>query len=117
MVKRARRYLSPVSPNDRLRNRALPALPHPASRCAPKAGGVGPPIDPDRPFVLVMQHPVTTEYGHGMDQINETLEAVASLKMQALVFWPNVDAAGLNVSNTTVSGDIVVVVEALSAHR
>ena len=61
-------------------------------------GGVGAPIDPEQPFVLMMQHPVTTEYGHGLDQVNETLEAVASLGMQALVFWPNVDAGSDQVS-------------------
>lgn len=54
--------------------------------------GVGTPVDPDRPYVLMMQHPVTTEYGHSFDQINQTLEAVAAQGMQALVFWPNVDA-------------------------
>jgi UDP-hydrolysing UDP-N-acetyl-D-glucosamine 2-epimerase len=61
-------------------------------------GGAGSPVDPDQPFVLVMQHPVTTEYGQGMDQINETLEAVALLGMQALVFWPNVDAGSEDVA-------------------
>jgi UDP-hydrolysing UDP-N-acetyl-D-glucosamine 2-epimerase len=61
-------------------------------------GGVGSPIDPDRPFVLVMQHPVTTEYGHGTEQIEETLAAVASLDTQALVFWPNVDAGSDHVA-------------------
>ena len=40
----------------------------------------------------MIQHPVTTEYGLGIDQINQTLEAVSSIAMQALVFWPNVDA-------------------------
>ena len=55
-------------------------------------GGAGDPIDLDRPFILVMQHPVTTEYGEGLAQIGETLEAVAAVGMQALVFWPNVDA-------------------------
>jgi len=61
-------------------------------------GGAGAPIDPGKPFVLVMQHPVTTEYGQGMDQINETLEAVAELGIQALVFWPNVDAGSEDVA-------------------
>src|SRR5215207_7953522 len=37
-------------------------------------GGAGSAIDPEKPFVLMMQHPVTTEYGHGLDQVNETLE-------------------------------------------
>jgi UDP-hydrolysing UDP-N-acetyl-D-glucosamine 2-epimerase len=61
-------------------------------------GGAGAPIDPDQPFILMMQHPVTTEYGHGIDQINQTLEAVASVGMQALVFWPNVDAGSEHVA-------------------
>jgi UDP-hydrolysing UDP-N-acetyl-D-glucosamine 2-epimerase len=61
-------------------------------------GGTGAAIDPDRPFVLVMQHPVTTEYGQGLDQINETLEAVSAVGLQALVFWPNVDAGSEHLS-------------------
>jgi len=61
-------------------------------------GGVGARIDPTQPFVLMMQHPVTTEYGAGLDQVNATIEAVASLGMQALVFWPNVDAGSEQVA-------------------
>jgi UDP-hydrolysing UDP-N-acetyl-D-glucosamine 2-epimerase len=61
-------------------------------------GGAGSPVDPEEPFVLVMQHPVTTEFGAGLDQINETLEAVAAVGMQALVFWPNVDAGSEHVA-------------------
>jgi UDP-hydrolysing UDP-N-acetyl-D-glucosamine 2-epimerase len=61
-------------------------------------GGVGSPVDPEREFVLVMQHPVTTEYGQGMDQMSETLEAVAAVGTQALVFWPNVDAGSEDVA-------------------
>jgi UDP-hydrolysing UDP-N-acetyl-D-glucosamine 2-epimerase len=56
------------------------------------AEGVGTTLDPSRPYVLMMQHPVTTEYGSSLDQINRTLDAVAGQDMQALVFWPNVDA-------------------------
>ncbi|MGH9190232.1 MAG: UDP-N-acetylglucosamine 2-epimerase, partial [Acidimicrobiales bacterium] len=61
-------------------------------------GGDGSPIDPDEPFLLVMQHPVTTEYGHGLAQINATLHAISSIGMQALVFWPNVDAGSAEVA-------------------
>jgi len=61
-------------------------------------GGVGARIDPAKPFVLMMQHPVTTEFGAGLDQINATVRAVASLGMQALVFWPNVDAGSEQVA-------------------
>jgi UDP-hydrolysing UDP-N-acetyl-D-glucosamine 2-epimerase len=61
-------------------------------------GGVGPTIDLREPFVLMMQHPVTTEYGSGFDQVNETLDAVRAVGLPALVFWPNVDAGSEDVS-------------------
>lgn len=54
--------------------------------------GTGAPIDPRKPYLLMMQHPVTTEYVDSFDQINISLDAVARQGMQALVFWPNVDA-------------------------
>lgn len=54
--------------------------------------GMGAKIDPAKPYLLMMQHPVTTEYGHSFEQMNLTLEAVVRQGMQALVFWPNVDA-------------------------
>jgi len=60
--------------------------------------GAGSPIDPEQPFLLVMQHGVTTEYGHGLDQMAATLCAVSSIGMQALVFWPNVDAGSAEVA-------------------
>ena len=61
-------------------------------------GGVGYRIDPDKPYVLVMQHPVTTEYGEGLEQIEATLHAVKAQRMQALVFWPNIDAGSAQIS-------------------
>ena len=60
--------------------------------------GEGSPIDPEQPFLLVMQHGVTTEYGHGLDQMAATLRAISSIGMQALVFWPNVDAGSAEVA-------------------
>ncbi len=60
--------------------------------------GDGSPIDVREPFLLVMQHAVTTEYGLATDQINATLRAVSAIGMQALVFWPNVDAGSYEVS-------------------
>jgi UDP-hydrolysing UDP-N-acetyl-D-glucosamine 2-epimerase len=60
--------------------------------------GAGSPIDPEQPFLLIMQHGVTTEYGHGLAQITATLRAVSSIEMQALVFWPNVDAGSDEVA-------------------
>lgn len=60
--------------------------------------GDGSPIDPREPFLLVIQHAVTTEYGQSTDQINATLQAISAIGMQALVFWPNVDAGSYEVS-------------------
>ncbi|MGH3776372.1 MAG: UDP-N-acetylglucosamine 2-epimerase [Pseudonocardiaceae bacterium] len=62
--------------------------------------GEGSPIDPERPFLLVMQHGVTTEYGHGLDQMSSTLRAISSIGMQALVFWPNVDAGSAEIATS-----------------
>ena len=60
--------------------------------------GVGAQLDPDEPYIVVLQHPVTTEYGKGFNQICETLEAVRMLGMQAVWLWPNVDAGSDDVS-------------------
>jgi UDP-hydrolysing UDP-N-acetyl-D-glucosamine 2-epimerase len=60
--------------------------------------GEGSPIDPTQPFLLVMQHGVTTEYGHGLAQMAATLQAVSTIGMQALIFWPNVDAGSAEVA-------------------
>lgn len=60
--------------------------------------GVGPDIDPAHSYLLVLQHPVTTEYGDGVKQVNQTLKAVTSLGMQVVWLWPNVDAGSDDVS-------------------
>jgi UDP-hydrolysing UDP-N-acetyl-D-glucosamine 2-epimerase len=54
--------------------------------------GAGAHIELDQPFLLVTQHPVTTEYGQGEAQINETLAALQELRMPAIMLWPNADA-------------------------
>jgi UDP-hydrolysing UDP-N-acetyl-D-glucosamine 2-epimerase len=60
--------------------------------------GVGADIDPSKPFLLVNQHPVTSEYGHGREQIWETLEALDALKMPTMMLWPNVDAGSEDIA-------------------
>ena len=60
--------------------------------------GVGNEIDISQPFVLVSQHPVTSEYGESQDQIRKTLEAVKKLQMQAIVLWPNADAGSEDIA-------------------
>ena len=61
-------------------------------------GGVGEPFDLDAGYIVVMQHPVTTEYEDSREQIQETLEAVARLETPAFWFWPNVDAGADGIS-------------------
>jgi UDP-hydrolysing UDP-N-acetyl-D-glucosamine 2-epimerase len=61
--------------------------------------GVGAHIDVTRPFLLVNQHPVTTEYGQGKDQINETLWALHELQMPTIMLWPNVDAGSEDIAS------------------
>jgi UDP-hydrolysing UDP-N-acetyl-D-glucosamine 2-epimerase len=58
-----------------------------------KYKGVGATFDVrDRDYLVVMQHPVTTEYERARAQILETLYAVKETGMPAFWFWPNVDA-------------------------
>jgi len=60
--------------------------------------GVGADIDPNKPYLVVLQHPVTTEYGKGFSQIGQTLEAISRIGMQAAWLWPNVDAGSDDIS-------------------
>ena len=60
--------------------------------------GVGANIDPKKPYLVVLQHPVTTEYGKGFAQIGQTLEAISRIGMQAAWLWPNVDAGSDDIS-------------------
>jgi len=60
--------------------------------------GVGGTFDLDSKFLLVSQHPVTTEYGHGERQITETLKSVQALDLPAIVLWPNADAGAEHVA-------------------
>ena len=60
--------------------------------------GVGGRFSLDEPFLLVSQHPVTTEYGDGKRQIQETLKAVQTVDVPAIVLWPNADAGSEHIA-------------------
>ena len=60
--------------------------------------GVGGTFPLEQPFLLVSQHPVTTEYGDGERQIVETLKAVQQLDLPAIVLWPNADAGSEHIA-------------------
>ena len=62
-------------------------------------GGVGTNIDWTKPYILMIQHPVTTSYGDGFSQVNETLQALLLFAdYQKVVLWPNADAGGEDVA-------------------
>lgn len=57
-----------------------------------KYGGVGPRLDLSQGYLVVMQHPVTTEFREARKQAEETLHAVKKTNLPTCWFWPNVDA-------------------------
>jgi len=61
-------------------------------------GGVGHQFDPRDGYLVVMQHPVTTEYEDSLQQISETLAAIEEMAYPTFWFWPNVDAGSDRIS-------------------
>lgn len=58
-----------------------------------KYKGVGLPQEAfENGYLVVMQHPVTTEFSESKHQITETLDAILELNIPTYWFWPNVDA-------------------------
>ncbi len=53
--------------------------------------GVGGHIDFSKPYLMVIQHPVTSEPDN-LEHVMKTLEAVSDLGLPAIWFWPNPDA-------------------------
>jgi UDP-hydrolysing UDP-N-acetyl-D-glucosamine 2-epimerase len=64
--------------------------------------GIGKELSASKPYIVVLQHPVTNEYGEGYSQINSTLEAIKKLvsvqDIQIIWLWPNIDAGSDLVS-------------------
>jgi len=73
---------------------AMDVLHNPALDFDPfhKYGGVGLMDHLSDGYIVVLQHPVTTEYSVARQQIEETCKSVLALGMPTLWFWPNVDA-------------------------
>ena len=61
--------------------------------------GVGHAIDVTQPFVLVVQHPVTSE-SENRAHLETTLHAVSALDAQGIWFWPNPDAGTGEMAET-----------------
>jgi UDP-hydrolysing UDP-N-acetyl-D-glucosamine 2-epimerase len=79
-------------PSIDLARQALEAEPRDIATVAAKYSGVGALVDVTKPYIVVMQHPVTTEYNESRLHTEETVEAVNSAGYPTLWFWPNVDA-------------------------
>lgn len=60
--------------------------------------GVGTQIDFSKSYLLVLFHPVTTEYGGQEAQMEELLAAIQILKIPTVLLWPNIDAGADGVS-------------------
>ena len=54
-------------------------------------------LDINKPIVLVVQHPVTTEFDDVERHIRETMDAVVELCEQTVVIYPNADAGGRKI--------------------
>ena len=55
-------------------------------------GGVGPRIDLNHPFMVILQHPVTQESDDAADHLRITLAACRQVRLPQLYFWPGQDA-------------------------
>lgn len=64
-----------------------------------KYGGVGELFNWQDGYIVVMQHPVTTEYKSAREDVIKTLEVVNELNIPTFWFWPNVDAGSDGTSS------------------
>ena len=60
--------------------------------------GVGHKVNLKKDYVIVLQHPVTNEYGQGKNQVLKTMNSVLKLNLQTIWFWPNPDSGNADIS-------------------
>ncbi len=63
------------------------------------SSGVGIRLSPQSRYMLVVFHPVTTEFGRQREQAAELLAALDVLRRPACWLWPNIDAGADHISN------------------
>jgi UDP-hydrolysing UDP-N-acetyl-D-glucosamine 2-epimerase len=98
MGERAETVLTTGCPSIDVAKQAL-TQPDPGFDVFERYTGVGPRFALDGGYVVVMQHPVTTEYGQSRHHVEETLNAVHDSGVPTLWFWPNVDAGSDGMSS------------------
>jgi UDP-hydrolysing UDP-N-acetyl-D-glucosamine 2-epimerase len=64
-----------------------------------KYGGVGAEINFKNDYLVVMQHPVTTEYNKSKIQMTNLLNVIHKLDVPTFWFWPNIDAGSDGASS------------------
>lgn len=60
---------------------------------------VGEKLPTSQDYLVMMQHPVTTQYDSSLDQIMATLNAVRRTGKNVFCFWPNPDSGSDAISN------------------
>jgi UDP-hydrolysing UDP-N-acetyl-D-glucosamine 2-epimerase len=63
-------------------------------------------LDPKQPFIIWIQHPVTTEFSSTQSHIIESLNAITELNIQTIGIYPNPDAG---------TNEIIKVIEKIKA--
>jgi UDP-hydrolysing UDP-N-acetyl-D-glucosamine 2-epimerase len=62
------------------------------------AQGVGVPVDPHKPYLLVIYHPVTTEFDKACLEVDALLEVLEKINHPTIWLWPNIDAGSEYIS-------------------
>jgi UDP-N-acetylglucosamine 2-epimerase len=62
------------------------------------SSGSGATLDGSEPYLLVIFHPTTTEFGLEKAEMYELLNALDHIKMQTILLWPNIDAGADRIS-------------------
>ncbi len=57
-----------------------------------KYKGTGPSFELNKGYLVVMQHPVTTEFNEAYEQTVTTINSIKNINLPVFWFWPNVDA-------------------------
>ena len=62
--------------------------------------GIGCEIDFNKPYIVVLYHPVTTEYDLKNKNLKKIIGAISKIKLQTVWLWPNIDAGANQITKT-----------------
>ncbi|NNE22570.1 MAG: UDP-N-acetylglucosamine 2-epimerase (hydrolyzing) [Rhizobiales bacterium] len=99
MGERPERVFVTGCPSIDLAREAVAAEPRDITDTLSGYGGVGADVDLGEGYIVVLQHPVTTEYENAAEHARKTLRAVHEGRWPTLWFWPNVDAGSDGTSS------------------